>query len=84
MTEYQPRPQPVASIINPSKTIYNNTEKDKHQLAIVGNLPADASNYEHKLIEKELKQKNFADELKRQIEERDYLRKKEEWKKTKG
>ena len=84
MSEYQARPQPVASIINPSKTIYNNTEKDKHQLAIVGNLPPESTNYEHKLIEKELKQKNFADELKRQIEERDYLRKKEEWKKTKG
>jgi hypothetical protein len=36
------------------------------------------------MYEKELKQKNFAEELKRQIEERDYLRKKQEWRITKA
>lgn len=75
---------PVASIINPSMTIYKNSEKDKHQLAIVGSSLPDNNNFEYKMIEKELKQKNFADELKRQIEERDLIRRKEDWRKTKN
>lgn len=65
-------------------TIYKNADKDKHQLNIVGSSVPDQSNFENKLIEKELKQKNFADELKRQIEERDLIRRKEEWRKTKA
>ena len=36
------------------------------------------------MMDKELKQRNFADELKRQIEERDFLRKKEEWRHTRA
>ena len=36
------------------------------------------------MIDKEIKQKNFADELKKQIEERDFLKKKEEWRKTRA
>jgi len=36
------------------------------------------------MLDKELKQRNFADELKKQIEERDFLRKKEEWRKTRA
>jgi ribosomal protein L32E len=50
----------------------------------VGSTVPENLSYENKLLEKELKQKNFAEELKRQIEERDYLRKKEEWRKTKA
>lgn len=38
--------------------------------------------YGDKVLEKEQKQRSFADELKKQIEERDYIRKKEEWRKT--
>ena len=45
-------------------TIYKNSEKDKHQIAIVGNTVPD-SNYENKMMEKEIKQKNFAEELKK-------------------
>jgi hypothetical protein len=74
---------PVTSIINPQMTIYKNSEKDKHQLAIVGTSVPD-TNFENKMYEKELKQKNFAEELKKQIEERDYLRKKEEWRISKA
>jgi hypothetical protein len=74
----------MQSVINPSMTIYKNSEKDKHQLAIVGNSFPDSNNFEYKMIEKEIKQKNFADELKRQIEERDHIRRKEDWRKGKA
>ena len=40
--------------------------------------------YGDKVLEKEQKQRNFADELKKQIEERDYIRKREEWRKTRA
>ena len=65
-------------------TIYNrNPQKDAHQHAIVGgSLPL--QNQGSAFENKELKQRNFADELKRQIEERDFYRKKEEWRKTKA
>ena len=36
------------------------------------------------MIDKELKQRNFADDLKKQIEEREFHKKKEEWRKTKA
>ena len=70
-------------------TIYNrNHDKDQHQLAIIGNpnlSNQNASNtYYGNQQNKETKQRNFADELKKQIEERDFLRKKEEWRKTKA
>jgi hypothetical protein len=45
----------MQSVINPSMTIYKNSEKDKHQLAIVGNSFPDSNNFEYKMIEKELK-----------------------------
>lgn len=60
-------------------------EKDVHQHAIIGSASLAAQGqptYGTQQIEKEQKQRNFADELKRQIEERDFLRKKEEWRKT--
>ena len=72
-------------------TVYRNAERDKHQHAIIGssNLAQNGEggyggNHETKMLDKELKQRNFADELKRQIEERDFLRKKEEWRKTRA
>jgi 4-hydroxy-3-methylbut-2-en-1-yl diphosphate synthase IspG/GcpE len=74
----------VQSIVNPNVTIYTSkkVEKEQHQLAIVGSLKPNQTTYENMQFEKELKQKNFADELKRQIEERDMIRKKEEWRRT--
>jgi len=47
-------------------------------------LVAGNNTYESQQAHKDQKAKNFADELKRQIEERDFLRKKEEWRKTKA
>jgi hypothetical protein len=47
-------------------------------------LVAGANSYGNQQVQKDQKAKNFADELKRQIEERDFLRKKEEWRKTKA
>jgi len=44
----------------------------------------EVNNHETKMLDKELKQRSFADELKKQIEERDFLRKKEEWRKTRA
>jgi hypothetical protein len=63
-------------------TIYNrNPDRDAHQIAIVGNQSLTKQN---EVESKELKQKRIAEELKRQIEERDYHRAKEEWRKTKA
>jgi|TARA_B110000285_G_C14785051_1_gene450377 hypothetical protein len=47
-------------------------------------LVAGTNSYGNQQAQKDQKAKNFADELKRQIEERDFLRKKEEWRKTKA
>jgi len=77
--------QGIQSIVNPNVTIYTkNTkaEKEMHQLAIVGTTSAHQTSYDTQVMEKEIKQRNFADELKRQIAERDMIRKKEEWRKT--
>lgn len=48
------------------------------------NLAGSIASYEMQQIEKEQKRKNFADDLKKQIEERDFIRKKEEWRATKA
>lgn len=63
----------------------NKPDHDSHQFAIVGSsvLASNINEYERQQNEREQKRKNFADDLKRQIEERDYIRKKEEWKASK-
>jgi len=53
-------------------------------LAIVGAHNTPQVSYENKVLEKELKQRSYQDELKRQIEERNYERRKEEWRRTKA
>lgn len=63
----------------------NKPDHDTHQFAIVGSsgLASNVNAYERQQNEKEQKRKNFAEDLKRQIEERDYIRKKEEWRASK-
>jgi hypothetical protein len=67
-------------------TIYQNPDRDRHQLNIVGNsnISDNIHNQEAKLMEKELKQRRHAEELKKQIEERDHIRRKEDWRKTRA
>jgi hypothetical protein len=60
--------QGIPSITNPNQTIYaRQAEKDVHQHAIVGSnaLAGNPGSYEAKLAEKDMKQKIFAEELKR-------------------
>lgn len=78
---------PIQSITNPNLRVFKQrSEHDSHQCAIVGsnNLASNITSYEMKQMEKEQKRKNFADELKKQIEERDFIRKKEEYRATKA
>lgn len=72
--------------MNPGQSIYKyDQNRDKHQHAIIGSSAlATQDNFDHRGQEKESKQKEYQNELQRQIEERDFIRKKEEYKKGKG